>query len=57
MAEWLRRWTSNLMGAQRVGSNPVTSHFFSFFFYDDDDGGALRDCSKNSIKGLYSVQH
>ena len=40
MAEWLRRWTLNLMGALRAGSIPSTGDFFSLFFFYDD-GGAL----------------
>ena len=40
MAEWLRQWTDNLMGALRLGSIPGTGDFFFFFFFYDDDGGA-----------------
>ena len=43
MAEWLRRWTDNLMGAVRVGSIPITGDFFcSYFFFNDDDGEVTR---------------
>ena len=44
MAEWLRRWTADLLEALRAGSIPGTDDFFSifFFFFYDDDGGATR---------------
>ena len=32
MAEWLRRWTANLLGFARAGSNPVIV-VFRFIFY------------------------
>ena len=38
LAEWLRRWTDNLMGSLRVGLIPGTGDFFVLFFYDDDCG-------------------
>ena len=33
VAEWLRRWTLNLVGALYVGSGPGTGNFFFFFFF------------------------
>ena len=42
MAEWLRRWTDNLMVALRVGSIPGTGDSFFVLFFYDDDGGATR---------------
>ena len=43
LAEWLRRWTKNLMGALRAGSILGTFFFFFlFYFFYDNDGGATR---------------
>ena len=33
MAEWLRRWTDNLMGALHVGWIPGTGDFFVLIFF------------------------
>ena len=38
MAEWLRRWTAELVRPLRAGSIPVTGDFY----FNDDDGGASR---------------
>ena len=35
MAEWIRRWTSDLMGVLRACSIHGKGNFFLFFFYDD----------------------
>ena len=40
LAEWLRRWTCNLVGDLRAGSIPDLG-ILSYFFYDYD-GGAKR---------------
>ena len=35
MAEWLRRWTANLLGSARVGSNPILVVILTYFkMYD-----------------------
>ena len=36
MAEWLRRWTLNLLVSARVGSNPTFVVFFNWFYGELD---------------------
>ena len=43
MAEWLRRWTSHLMGALRADS----IHGMGDFFYDDDEGAPRSGAGKH----------
>ena len=52
MAEWLRRWTADLMRSLRAGSIPITGEFF--FLYNDDDGGAL--CKARALKRVHSTK-
>ena len=56
MAEWLRRWTADLMRTLRAGSIPDTGDFFLFFFNDDDDGASRSGASKRKARALKRVQ-
>ena len=52
MAEWLRRWTEDLVRTLRAGSIPVSGNFS----FNDDDGGALRSgASKRKAQALNRV--
>ena len=61
MAEWLSRWTSDLLGSLCAGSNSRHRQFFfvfGFFFCDlNDDGGVSRsDASQRKAQALMHMQ-
>ena len=54
MAEWIRRWTADLMKTLHAGLIPVTG----YFFFNDDDGGALRKAStKYKVRGSEATKN
>ena len=50
MAEWLRRWTADLLQALRAESIPGTVDFFSNFLYDDDGGATRSGASEHEAR-------
>ena len=55
MDEWLRRWTSDLMGTLRAGSIPGTGDFF-FLNLNDEGGASLRDASARRARALIHMR-
>ena len=53
MAEWLSRWTLDLMGTLRAGLNPGTGDLL----FLNDNGGLLRsNASKRKVQALMQVR-